>query len=434
MAKVLWLGDAGCHTGFGRVTHSIAERLVTEYGHEIHVLALNFRGDDFPSTLDPSQKTPLWLYRPNVWKGDDFYGDTRIIEMLAKVTPDVVVFYNDPNVILRQLFSNTYDPDRILLQYRPIISYVPCDGTNLPVEWQRLQKVTNMVVMSQYGKSMYPSARLVYHGVDTEQFWPVSERPIVTSTGIECRTKQDCKEAFGFDKDGFLILRVDKNSGRKDFGATFKAVVPVMKRHEDIQVHFHTQSKQMQSGVDLEVLIQREPDIAAKRWFLPGMTDSWIGWDQVDLNALYNAADLFVSTSRGEGYGLTLVESLACGVPVIAQNVSAIPEVVGPGGLLIEPQRLITVPSGEDIWLSDIEAFSDAIEFLYSNPERRAELSEAGVKHVRDLFSWDEATKQFDLYIRALEESVKSAKAPERPDDEGKAGTMHAANDVKDKP
>jgi glycosyltransferase involved in cell wall biosynthesis len=434
MAKVLWLGDAGCHTGFGRVTHSIGERLVRDYGHDIHVLAINHRGDDFPSTLDPTKKTPLWLYRTDVWKSGDYYGDTRIIEMLGKVEPDVVVFYNDPNVILRQLFENAYDPTRILLQYRPIISYVPCDGTNLPETWQQVQKVTNMLVMSEYGKSMYPSAKLVYHGVDADQFWPVSdERPITTSTDIECRTKEDCKEAFGFDREGFLILRVDKNSGRKDFAATFKALVPVMKRHEDIQVHFHTQSRQMQSGVDINVLIGREPGISPKRWFLPGMTDSWIGWSQQDLNALYNAADLFVSTSRGEGYGLTLVEALACGVPVIAQNVSAIPEVVGPGGMLLEPQRLITVPSGEDLWLADIDAFSDAIEYLYSHPERRQELSEAGVRHVHDLFSWDEATKQFDLYIRALEESVDSAREAPVPD-EGKASTMHAASDVKDTP
>lgn len=434
MAKVLWLGDAGCHTGFGRVTHSIGERLVNDYGHEIHVLALNHRGDDFPSLLDPTKKTPLWLYRPNVWKGDDYYGDSRIIEMLGKVGPDVVVFYNDPHVILRQLFSNMYDPNRYLLQYRPIISYVPCDGTNLPVAWQKIQQVTNMVVMSEYGRSMYPAAKVVYHGIDTNQFWPVAERPITTSTGIVCETKQDCKEAFGFERDGFLVLRVDKNSGRKDFPATFKALVPVMKRHEDIQVDFHTQSKQNMSGVDIEVLIAREPEISTKRWFLPGMTDSWIGWAQEDLNALYNAADLFVSTSRGEGYGLTLVEALACGVPVVAQNVSAIPEVVGPGGMLIEPQRLITVPSGEDIWLADIDAFSDAIEFLYSHPERRAELSEAGIKHVRSLFSWDDAAREFDRYIRALEESVREAKdRPPDDDEEGKA-TVAATNDVKGKP
>jgi glycosyltransferase involved in cell wall biosynthesis len=432
MAKVLWLADAGCHTGFGRVTHSIGERLVEDFGHEIHVLAINHRGDDFPSMRDPKKKTPLWLYRTDTFKGNDLYGYTRVLELLGKVMPDVVVMYNDVNIILKQLLENDYDPDHYLAQMRPIISYCPVDGTNLPLSWQSIQQRTNMVVMSKYGQRMYPHSKLVYHGVDTEQFWPVSERPIVTSSGITCTTKRDCKEALGFDPDGFLILRVDKNSGRKDFAATMKALVPVMKRHEDIQVHFHTEQKGGQSGVNLLEMTEREPEISPKRWFYPGLHDSWIGWPQVDLNALYNAADLFVSTSRGEGFGMTLAEALSAGVPVIAQNVSAIPEVVGPGGILLEPQRLITVPSGEDIWLSDIDAFTDAIEALYSDPERRRDLGEAGRRHVVSTFDWDKAAASFDKFIVALEETVKVALRKAWDDEEGEA--LVAASDAKEAP
>jgi glycosyltransferase involved in cell wall biosynthesis len=402
MAKVFWHADGGCHSGFARVTHNIGERLVRDYGHEVHVLAINHRGDDFPSVLDPSVKTPLWLYRPDTFKGGDTYGYTRIIEMLARVEPDVVVEYNDPNILLHLFYENQYDPNRILLQYRPILAYVPCDGTNLPPEWQRLTSITNMVSMSEYGRSMYPGSKMVYHGVDTDQFWPVSEKPIKTSTGIVCRTKKDCKEAFGFDRQGFLVLRIDKNSGRKDFPATFKALVPVMERHSDIQVHFHTVGNGGLSGVDINKLITRAPNVKRDRWFLPDLHDSWTGWSQEDLNCLVNAADVVVSTSRGEGFGLTLAEALACAVPVIAQNVSAIPEVVGPGGRLIEPQRLITVPSGEDLWLADIEAFTDAIEYLYESAGARRALGEAGVEHVRKNFRWDVAAERFDKYITAL--------------------------------
>lgn len=406
LAKIFWHADAGCHTGFARVTHSIGERLVRDYGHEIHVLAINHKGDDFPSVLDPTKKTPLWLYRPNTGLGHDSTGMSRIMEMIARVEPDVTVEYNDPAIILKLLFDNQYDPNRWLLQYASILSYLPCDGTNLPPEWQKLTKVTNVVAMSEYGQSQYPGSKMIYHGVDTDQFWPVAEKPIKTSTGIVCRSKRDCKDAFGFDKKGFLVLRVDKNSGRKDFPATVKALLPVMKRHSDIQVHLHTQGDGGMSGVDLNRLISREPEVSSKRWFMPGLSDSWIGWAQEDLNCLINAADIVVSTSRGEGFGLTLAEALACGVPVIAQNVSAIPEVVGPGGRLIEPlPRLITVPSGEDLWLADIDAFSDAIEYLYESAGARRSLGEAGVEHVRKNFRWDVATERFNEYLTALASS-----------------------------
>ena len=90
-------------------------------------------------------------------------------------------------------------------------------------------------------------------------------------------------------------------------------------------------------------------------------------------------------------------------MPVVAQNVSAIPEVVGPGGVLVEPlDRLITVPAGQDMWLADIDAFSQAIEHLYGARGVVRKLGEAGIDHVRKSFSWDVAAEKFDSYIKGL--------------------------------
>lgn len=404
--KVLWFGDAGVHTGFGRVTHSIGERLVRDYGHDIHVLAINHRGDHVDTNLK--------LYRPDMLVSGDIFGLSRIVELLAKVEPDVVVMLHDPHLILQVLFENKYDTERILLRYRPIITYLPCDGTNLPPAWPDvLTKVTNVVAMSKWGKEQYPTSKLVYHGVDTDQFWPVSERPITVSSGAVLKSKRDCKKAFGFDPKGFLVLRVDKNSGRKDFAATWKALTPVMAKYRNIQVHLHTSTRNDANGVSLLALFTRSQaqGVERDRWFSPDEHNTFTGWPQQDLNALYNAADVFVTTSRGEGFGLTIAESLACGVPVIAQNVSAIPEVVGPGGVLVEPQRLLTVPSGEDVWLADIDAFSAAIERVYQSAGLRRDLGEAGREHIKQ-FTWDFAAARFNEYIEALAAGTETEDPP----------------------
>lgn len=392
---LLW-GDAGSVTGFSRVHHSIGERLVDKYGWDIHVLAINHRGDYWPTNLK--------LYRPTVWSQNDIFGLSRMVEMLKRVEPDVVWLTHDPHLLLQVLFDNQYDTTRILLQYRPLLTYVPCDGTNLPPAWTTiLPSVSQVVAMSKWGQSQYKDSKLVYHGVDTDLFWPVSDkRPIYIEGRDEpLRSKRECKRAFGYDEDGFLILRVDKNSGRKDFAATYKALVPVMLAHPDIQVHFHCSEKNDSHGVNLPTLFSRSPEVRRERWFTPADYETFNGWPQSHMNALYNAADLFVTTSRGEGFGLTIAESLAVGVPVVAQNVSAIPEVVGPGGLLIEPQRLLTVPSGEDVWLADIPAFSEAIERVYLSAGLRRDLSEAGREHIQN-FSWDVAADRFNEYLSAL--------------------------------
>jgi glycosyltransferase involved in cell wall biosynthesis len=404
LAKVLWLSDAGCTTGFSRVTHAIGERLVEEHGHEVHVLAVNYRGDTWGCERPGhDHATPLRLYRPNSVRGDDIYGKSRILELLGKFEPDVVVMLSDPQVVMNNLIDNMYDEEKILLRYRPILAYVPDDGTNLPPTWTTmLPKMTNAVAMSKHGQGHYEPSRMVYHGVDPESFWPISEKPKTTSTGIVCRTKGDCKEAFGISRDTFLVGRVDTNSGRKDYAALVKAIWPVMERHPNVSAWFHCEDKAPGVGLRFQSMLLRNEKVKPDRFSFPDLHNSFEGWPLEDMNVLLSAFDIFVSTSRGEGFGLTLAEAAACGIPIVAQNVSAIPEVVGPGGILLEPDRLFTVPSGEDNWLPDIPAFTDAMERLYNSSGLRRDLGAAGAAHVRESFSWDVAASQFDEYISEL--------------------------------
>jgi len=403
MSKILWISDAGCTTGFARVTHAIAERLVEDFGHEVHVLAVNYRGDSWPCERPGHEHvTPLRLYRPDTILGGDVYGRARMIEMLGKVDPDVVVMLADPQVVITTLFNNQYDPDKIMLQYRPMLAYIPCDGTALPKPWTTVvPKVANVVAMSKWGQNFYKPSKLVYHGVDMATFWPIWEQPKVTSTGIVCKTKNDCKRALGFDPDHFLVGRIDTNSGRKDYPALVKALWPVMKNHPDVEAHFHCADEAPGVGVRFQAMLTREP-VNPTRFHFPGLHTTFEGWKLADVNVLYSAFDVFVSTSRGEGFGLTLAEAAACGCPIIAQNVSAIPEVVGPGGILLEPKDTFTVPSGEDQWLPDVEAFTEAIERVYCSVGLRRDLGEAGVQHVRTNFSWDVAAARFDEYVMEL--------------------------------
>jgi glycosyltransferase involved in cell wall biosynthesis len=97
-----------------------------------------------------------------------------------------------------------------------------------------------------------------------------------------------------------------------------------------------------------------------------------------DLPALYAAAHVLLYPSLYEGFGLPPLEAMACGVPVIASNRSSMPEVVGDGGLLIDPQ--------------DPDAMAAAAERLLRDPAERQRWSERGVRRAAD-FSWERTAR-----------------------------------------
>lgn len=405
MARVLWYGDAGSHTGFARVTHAIVPRLIAK-GHEVHILALNYPGDWIPE-IDG-----LRLYKANAYDGKDTFGLRRTADLVDRLEPTATILLHDPAAIQQVLFRNPWDHEQKLLNAAPILAYMPVDGYNYPVEMiDVLRQVLNIVVMSRHGQATFPGSKLVYHGVDETDFWPVSPaRPIAGLT-----TKAECKEYLGYPPDAFLVLRVDKNSGRKDIAATIHAVGPLLERHRDMILHLHSSTDPLMPGVIIPVVLGRY-DIADGQAVVPDDLDTaMVGWPQYRMNILYNAADVFVSTSRGEGFGLGLAEALSCAVPVVAQNVSAIPEVVGPGGILIEPERALTVPAGHDLWLPNIAAFTEAIEGLYQDRARAQHLGHLGWVHVTESFSWDFAADRFHDFIEGISRWRASQEATNGP-------------------
>lgn len=395
--RILWIGDAGTASGFSRVTHAIGERLV-DRGHEVHVLASMFDGDP----VDTSMK----LYRA-AKDAFDFKGRKRIVPLLLEIQPDAVVILEDPWTIAGLLWNDA-DPKGLLRRgpVRPI-AYMPIDGEPLPAKWQTMPATA--VAMSLFGQRQIAGSHYIPHGVDTDLFQPVEDRPITLPNGKVVATQRECKESFGYDPDGFLALRIDRNSWRKDFGATWKALIPVMARHTDVHAHFHCAENDPAGGPILPAMFSRRPDFA-DRFHTPGGFSVAGGWPEESLVALYNAADVFVSTSMGEGFGLTIAEALACGTPVIAQDCSAISEVASAGAMLIPPGKSLTAPGGHDLRQAEPGEFSAMIEALYSwEPSRREELGRLGREHIVSEYNWDRAAAAFERLVE--EEASRSREA-----------------------
>ena len=104
------------------------------------------------------------------------------------------------------------------------------------------------------------------------------------------------------------------------------------------------------------------------------------GWvPEEDKPALYSAARALVFPSLYEGFGLPPLEALACGTPVIASNRGSLPEIVGEGGLLLEPD--------------DVEGLAGAMEKLLNDDKLWEDLRERGLAHAAR-FSWEKTAQE----------------------------------------
>jgi glycosyltransferase involved in cell wall biosynthesis len=115
----------------------------------------------------------------------------------------------------------------------------------------------------------------------------------------------------------------------------------------------------------------------------------WVGYVKPEDQPLwYNAATLFAYPSLYEGFGLPVLEAMACGTPVVASNRSSLPEVVGHAGMLVDP--------------TDVEAMGDALYTLLGDDERLAELANRGLAQA-GRFTWEQAAKStIETYRQAL--------------------------------
>lgn len=106
-----------------------------------------------------------------------------------------------------------------------------------------------------------------------------------------------------------------------------------------------------------------------------------------ELPGIYANADLFLMPSHYEGFGLPVLEAMACGTPVIASNQGSLPEVVGDAGLLVEP--------------TDVEQIAGAVERLLTDAELRAELRKKGLERART-FTWERTARETLAVYRSV--------------------------------
>lgn len=214
--------------------------------------------------------------------------------------------------------------------------------------------------------SAFPEAahktQVVYEGVSTD-FKPVNDKS--TFRGL-------CKK-YGISPPYILFLGVmDPN----------KNLLQLLKAFESLKQETKISHQLVIAGQKTwyyEILIEEAGKL--------GIDNHIIFTDHVqddELPCLYSGADVFILPSYMEGFGLPVLEAMACGTPVVAADGGSLTEIVGSAGLLVDP--------------IDADSFAKALYNVIELPQLRLSLIEKGFKRSRE-FSWERmAMETFSIY------------------------------------
>jgi glycosyltransferase involved in cell wall biosynthesis len=216
----------------------------------------------------------------------------------------------------------------------PIVAWVPIDHDPVPprvAEWCIKGGNKLIVAMSKHGeqallKAGVPRDRLTYipHAIDTK---------VWTHEGATCR------DVLRVPEDAHLTVITAMNKGkRKSFPEMLKAWALFAQQHDDAYLYLHTDRWGHLDGINLIPVL--------KAVGAPEDRIRWVNSSQMragipaeTLAAIMRSANVLLLASRGEGFGIPVIEAQACGTPVIVTDWTAQPELVRDHGYVCEGQE-----------------------------------------------------------------------------------------------
>ena len=384
--RLLWIGDALVPTGFATVTHAVLNHLRHDW--EVVVSGVNYDGatHDLPYQVMPA------------WQGGDMWGMNRFAHLCAEFDPAVVVINND--------WWNVAEFAKIAPKGVPVIGYMPVDGGNLdPAAMRELNNLHAAVWYTNFGHREAVQAgfngkrQVIAHGIDASVFQPMNR--------AEARRLLD----LNVPRNAFIVGNLNRNQPRKRLDLTIQIFADWIKQHCVANAFLLLHCAQKDTGWNLRRVAAFHG--VADRLLLTGSDDIRDLQSPQHLRLIYNSLDVQMTTTLGEGWGLTTMEGMACGIPQLVPDSSALAEWAVPA-VKIPCSRLLMNPEINTTGaLVDHAPFVAALQSLYQSKAARNKLSAQSLAHVRRRdFDWRNIAQQFHA-ILAPAMNRKTAKRPQ---------------------
>ena len=342
------LGDGGtARSGYAGIGMTLCEEL-HKLGHEVKALGLGYEGQEHAGSF-----SLIPCASPQ-----DTAGTLNNLKFMW--SPDVVVVAMD----IHQWQETFFPPAKKLgMKY---ICITALESEPLCMTWAGLLQQTDKVFfISQLGadeaKKAGVDAEHIQIGIDTESW--------------RRRTEEEYKEVrsrLGYNNDDFVVLTVADNQERKNLSRGMEIIAELKKKHGVKVKHILVTRENSQVGWKLYDLAMRLGISSDLRIFNAGIQFA-------DLYALYACSDAYLSASKGEGLGLPIMEAMSAGIPVVANAVGAIPELLADGrGFLVEPDYAMIDPFGnQNRYFMSVSAAVNSLKYVNENKNLHSVTSKA---------------------------------------------------------
>lgn len=429
--KVMFCGDSPrLYTGYGTVLREFMTRLhkTGKYDLAAHGYVNNPNANKeielpFPvySTIDAAQDMGIKNQEQfQQMLEQDKLGFVTFDWAYEKFMPDVVVSVGDI-WYAEHIASSVYRENFKHIHYLAIDGeYMPeytKDGRGIIHPWKEMIKsFDKTVVFTEFGKTEVLKAygsdldlSIIPHGVDINTFKPLSKEK-----------KLEIRKRLGIPENAFVIGTFSRNQIRKQFDVAAQAVAETIRREETIRENKQSKKQNrpifwlpyckwddpqgwnlfhVMSGLSIrdggqETLLNRAIRI-------PGI-EVGTGYTSEQLNEFYNICDIHLLPYIGEGFALTVIESMAAGVVNVIPDFSAPPCYARGAAFLIEPSfyKNDMTTNIKHAYVKP-ETVANKIGYLYRNPNKLEEISQAAVDRCT-AWTWDLAAAKWEPILDSI--------------------------------
>jgi len=311
--------DYVARTGFGTVSKNIVKELKKHYGNDLllDIIAINYFGEPYheddntfviSARLNDVNDDPFGrFFFLKILKETDAYDGIFICQDLGTITSFMEV--------LEHIKQDKKDNNKKVFKS---IFYTPVDCPQLIYPLVKgLDFFDVLVTYTEFGRKLINGLRpelkvkVVPHGNSSKDFFPMAEEDI----------KKFRQEYFGENADKFIITNINRNQPRKDIPNTIFGFIEAKEVWRDELpkpfLYLHTHPKDPM-GWDIRALMMQTDLVEDVDYKLLPKEYEEQGTETALVNKIYNASDVYLTTTLGEGWGLGFSEAAACKVPIIA--------------------------------------------------------------------------------------------------------------------